>query len=201
MTVRTRLRTVALAAIPAALAAVFSMTGATNAMAASSAPDAYGFTFQGIDGQPLPLSQFAGKAILVVNTASQCGFTGQYKGLQALWQRYRDRGLVVVGVPSDDFGGQEPGNASQIKDFCEVNYQVDFPMTDKTVVSGDGAHPFYRWASDEMGFLAKPRWNFHKYLVGPDGKLVSWFSTMTDPESDKVREAIEALLPEKAPKS
>ncbi|CAO3408195.1 glutathione peroxidase [Azospirillum largimobile] len=201
MTVRTRLRTVVLAAIPAALAAIFSMTGATNAMAASSATNAYGFTFQGIDGQPLPLSQFAGKAILVVNTASQCGFTPQYKGLQALWQRYRDRGLVVVGVPSDDFGGQEPGNASQIKDFCEVNYQVDFPMTDKTVVSGDNAHPFYRWASDEMGFLAKPRWNFHKYLVGPDGKLVSWFSTMTDPESDKVREAIEALLPEKAPKS
>ncbi len=197
MTVRTRFHTVALAAV----AAVLSMMGATSAMAASSAINAYSFTFQGIDGQPLPLSQFEGKAILVVNTASQCGFTPQYKGLQALWQSYRDRGLVVVGVPSDDFGGQEPGTANQIKDFCEVNYRIDFPMTDKTVVSGNGAHPFYRWASDEMGFLAKPRWNFHKYLVGPDGKLVSWFSTMTDPEADKVREAIEKLLPEKAPKS
>ncbi|HYF86338.1 glutathione peroxidase [Azospirillum sp.] len=197
MTIRTRFHTVALAAV----AAVFSMMGATSAMAASSATNAYSFTFQGIDGQPLPLSQYEGKAILVVNTASQCGFTPQYKGLQALWQSYRDRGLVVVGVPSDDFGGQEPGTATQIKDFCEVNYRIDFPMTDKTVVSGDGAHPFYRWASDEMGFLAKPRWNFHKYLIGPDGKLVSWFSTMTDPEADKVREAIEKLLPEKAPKS
>lgn len=198
MTVRARFCTVTLAA---AAAAVFSLMGVTSAMAASSTTNAHTFTFQGIDGQPLPLSQFAGKAILVVNTASQCGFTPQYKGLQALWQRYRDRGLVVVGVPSDDFGGQEPGTANQIKDFCEVNYRIDFPMTDKTVVSGANAHPFYRWASDEMGFLAKPRWNFHKYLVGPDGKLVSWFSTMTDPESDKVREAIEVLLPEKAPKS
>ena len=196
MTVRTRLRTVA-------MAAVFSVMGAASAMAASStaASNAYDFTFQGIDGKPLPLSQFTGKAVLVVNTASQCGFTPQYKGLEALWQRYRDRGLVVVGVPSDDFGGQEPGNATQIKDFCEVNYRIDFPLADKTVVSGDGAHPFYRWAADELGFLAKPRWNFHKYLIGPDGKLVSWFSTMTDPESDKVREAIEKLLPEKATKS
>ncbi|WP_377808345.1 glutathione peroxidase [Azospirillum sp. A29] len=191
MTVRARLRTVA-------MAAALSIMGGASAMAASSA---YDFTFQSIDGKPLPLSQFKGKTILVVNTASQCGFTPQYKGLEALWQRYRDRGLVVVGVPSDDFGGQEPGNANQIKDFCEVNYSIDFPMADKTVVSGDSAHPFYRWAADELGFLAKPRWNFHKYLVGPDGKLVSWFSTMTDPESDKVREAIETLLPEKAPKS
>ncbi|ALG70377.1 glutathione peroxidase [Azospirillum thiophilum] len=190
MTVQTHLRTIALAAL-------LPLMGGASALAAS----AHDFTFQGIDGQPLPLSQFAGKTILVVNTASQCGFTPQYKGLEALWQRYRDRGLVVVGVPSDDFGGQEPGSAAQIKDFCEVNYSIDFPMTDKTVVSGDGAHPFYRWAADELGFLAKPRWNFHKYLIGPDGKLQSWFSTMTDPESEKVREAIETLLPATAPKS
>ena len=190
MTVQTHLRTIALAAL-------LPLMGGASALAAS----AHDFTFQGIDGQPLPLSQFAGKTILVVNTASQCGFTPQYKGLEALWQRYRDRGLVVVGVPSDDFGGQEPGSAAQIKDFCEVNYSIDFPMTDKTVVSGDGAHPFYRWAADELGFLAKPRWNFHKYLIGPDGKLQSWFSAMTDPESEKVREAIETLLPATAPKS
>ena len=176
---------------PAALAAFLVVMGPISAMAAN----AYDFTFKGIDGQPLPLSQFAGKAILVVNTASQCGFTPQYKGLEALWQSYRDRGLVVLGVPSDDFGGQEPGSAATIKDFCEVTYKIDFPLADKTVVSGDDAHPFYRWAGDELGFLAKPRWNFHKYLIGPDGKLVSWFSTVTDPESDKVRAAIEGLLP------
>ncbi|MBP2300286.1 glutathione peroxidase [Azospirillum picis] len=181
--------------IAAAAAAAISMMGAVSAMAAS----AYDFTFQGIDGKPLPLSQFRGQTVLVVNTASQCGFTPQYKGLEALWQRYRDRGLVVLGVPSDDFGGQEPGNASQIKDFCEVNYSIDFPMADKTVVSGSGAHPFYRWAADELGVLAQPRWNFHKYLIGPDGRLVSWFSTITDPEAERVREAIEELLPQPAP--
>lgn len=175
----------------ATLSAALLVSGSLSAMAAS----AYDFTFQGIDGQPLPLSQFKGKAILVVNTASQCGFTPQYKGLEALWQSYRARGLVVVGVPSDDFGGQEPGSAATIKDFCEVNYKIDFPLADKTVVSGDKAHPFYRWAGDELGMLAKPRWNFHKYLIAPDGTLASWFSTVTDPESAKVREAIEALLP------
>lgn len=184
MTTRNTLR-------PAALAAFLILMGPISAMAAN----AYDFAFTSIEGQPLPLSQFAGKAILVVNTASQCGFTPQYKGLEALWERYRDRGLVVLGVPSDDFGGQEPGSAETIKDFCEVNYKINFPLADKTVVSGDAAHPFYRWARDELGFLAKPRWNFHKYLVGPDGRLVSWFSTVTDPDSDKVREAIEALLP------
>ncbi|CAO3414972.1 glutathione peroxidase [Azospirillum doebereinerae] len=175
----------------AAFAAALVVMGPLSALAAS----AHDFTFKGIDGQPLPLAQFAGKAILVVNTASQCGFTPQYKGLEALWERYRERGLVVVGVPSDDFGGQEPGNAAVIKDFCEVNYKIDFPLADKTAVSGDDAHPFYRWAANEMGFVAKPRWNFHKYLVGTDGKLTAWFSSVTDPESDKVRDAIEALLP------
>jgi glutathione peroxidase len=176
---------------PAALAAFLILMGPISAMAAN----AYDFTFQSIDGQPLPLSQFAGKAVLVVNTASQCGFTPQYKGLEAIWQRYRDRGLVVLGVPSDDFGGQEPGSAETIKDFCEVNFRIDFPLADKTVVSGDNAHPFYRWAGEELGFLAKPRWNFHKYLVGPDGRLVNWFSTVTDPDSEKVRAAIESALP------
>lgn len=184
----------------ATLCVIGMMTPAIG-MAAPAAHTAHDFTFQGIDGKPLPLAQYAGKAVLVVNTASLCGFTPQYKGLEALWTRYRDRGLVVVGVPSDDFGGQELGSAGQIKDFCETTYQVDFPLADKTVVSGDKAHPFYRWAADELGFLAKPRWNFHKYLVGPDGKLVTWFSSVTDPASDKVREAVEAALPKPTPKS
>ncbi|AWK87785.1 glutathione peroxidase [Azospirillum thermophilum] len=179
-----------------------TMTAARTTVAAdgsaappNSANTAWAFTFQGIDGKPLPLAQFAGKAVLVVNTASLCGFTPQYKGLQALWTRYRERGLVVLGVPSADFGGQELGNAGAIKDFCETSFQVDFPMADKTVVSGDGAHPFYRWAGEEMGFLARPRWNFHKYLVGPDGRLVTWFSSITEPESDKLVRAVEEALP------
>ena len=157
---------------------------------------AHEFSFQSIDGTPLPLSQYAGKAVLVVNTASMCGYTPQYADLQALWERYRGRGLVVLGVPSNDFGGQEPGSAEQIKDFCEVNFSVDFPMTEKQAVTGAGAHPFYRWAGQELGPAAAPRWNFHKYLVAPDGRLAGWFPTSASPGSDKVVRAVEAVLPE-----
>ena len=143
----------------------------------------------------MPLSMFAGKAVLVVNTASQCGFTKQYAALQELWQRYRAGGLVVLGVPSNDFGGQEPGSEAEIKDFCKVNFDVDFPLTAKTVVKGADAHPFYNWAADTLGGMAKPRWNFHKYLIAPDGRLVDWFSTPTSPTSSKVVRAVEANLP------
>jgi glutathione peroxidase len=156
---------------------------------------AHDFTFTAIDGTPLPLKDFAGKAVLIVNTASRCGFTPQYSALQDLWTRYRDRGLVVLGVPSNDFGGQEPGSEAEIKEFCEVNFDIDFPMTEKAEVSGDHAHPFYSWAGRELGMIAKPRWNFHKYLVAPDGRLVNWFSTPTSPTSGKVIKAIEAILP------
>lgn len=160
-------------------------------------PDnAHDFDFVSIDGAPLPLKGFAGKAVLVVNTASMCGYTPQYADLQALWERYRGRGLVVLGVPSNDFGGQEPGSAEQIKDFCEVNFSVDFPMTEKQAVTGAGAHPFYRWAGQELGPAAAPRWNFHKYLVAPDGRLAGWFPTSASPGSDKVVRAVEAVLPE-----
>jgi glutathione peroxidase len=162
--------------------------------AASGAHSAWDFSFVGIDGQPLPLAQFQGKAVLLVNTASQCGFTPQYKGLQVLWQKYRDRGLVVLGMPSNDFGGQEPGSSAEIKGFCETSFGIDFPLTEKVKVTGNQAHPFYRWAARELGPLAKPRWNFHKYLIAPDGRLVDWFSTVTSPESPSISKAIETLL-------
>ena len=165
------------------------------AAASAGEPTAHDFTFLSIEGEPLPLSDFRGKAILLVNTASRCGFTPQYSDLQAVWERYREEGLVVLGVPSNDFGGQEPGSEAEIKTFCTVNFDVDFPMTEKVRVTGEQAHPFYRWAADQLGFAAKPRWNFHKYLIGPDGHLVDWFSTPTAPSSDKVTKAIEALLP------
>ena len=132
---------------------VFSNVPADGAQATS----AHQFTFDSIEGGELPLSDFAGKAVLVVNTASRCGFTPQYSELQELWSRYRSRGLVVLGVPSNDFGGQEPGTKAEIKTFCEVNFDVDFPMTDKVRVKGDEAHPFYAWAGQELGGLAKPR--------------------------------------------
>jgi glutathione peroxidase len=156
---------------------------------------AHDFMFKTIEGENLPLSKFSGKAILVVNTASFCGFTSQYTALQDLWQRYRGKGLVVLGVPSDDFGSQEPGTETEIKTFCEVNFNINFPLTEKTQVKGPVAHPFYKWAAAELGLVAKPRWNFHKYLVTPDGRLVNWFSTPTSPVSARVIKEVEAALP------
>ena len=156
---------------------------------------AHGFIFKSIDGEHLPLSSFSGKAVLLVNTASYCGFTSQYTDLQDLWKRYQGRGLVVLGVPSDDFGGQEPGAEAEIKTFCEVNFDVDFPLTEKVQVKGVAAHPFYKWAAAEFGMVAKPRWNFHKYLVTPDGQLADWFSRPTSPVSARVIKAVEAVLP------
>ncbi|MBX3455713.1 glutathione peroxidase [Ferrovibrio sp.] len=161
---------------------------------ASTGMTAHDFSFTSIDGAALPLKQFKGKTLLVVNTASQCGFTKQYTDLQSLWSRYRDKGLVVLGVPSNDFGGQEPGSSAEIKNFCEVNFDVDFPLTEKEVVVGDKAHPFYKWAAAEFGELAKPRWNFHKYLIDGNGKPVDWYATTTNPMADKVIAAVETTL-------
>lgn len=171
----------------------FGAVAKTDGAAGGSAHE---FAFTSIDGETLPMASYAGKVVLVVNTASRCGFTPQYEGLQNLWETYRDRGLVVLGVPSGDFGGQELATASEIKQFCEVNFEIDFPLTEKTQVSGNEAHPFYRWAGDELGRIAKPRWNFHKYLVAKDGRLTNWFSTATGPSSERVRNAIEAALAE-----
>ena len=146
------------------LTAMLSFAGS-----ASSAGNAHDFSFTAIEGGDLPLSGFQGKLVMVVNTASQCGFTPQYEGLQALYEKYRSKGFVVLGVPSNDFGGQEPGSAAEIKEFCETSFAIDFPIADKTVVRGDEAHLFYRWARDEYGALAAPRWNFYKYLITPGG--------------------------------
>ncbi len=163
--------------------------------ASSRAETAHDFSFTSIDGQALPMSGFQGKVVLVVNTASFCGFTKQYSGLQALWDKYRGRGLVVLGVPSNDLGGQEPGSEGDIKQFCEANFAVDFPLTTKQRVSGKEAHPFFRWAAEQVGPVGSPKWNFHKYLIGSDGRLVDWFSTVTAPDSEKVIKAIEGILP------
>jgi glutathione peroxidase len=165
------------------------------------AQNAHDFTFTSIEGEPLPLAEFRGKVVLVVNTASFCGFTEQYDDLQAVWERYRDRGLVVLGVPSNDFGNQEPGTEAEIKNFCEVNFAIDFPMTEKVKVKGEDAHPFYRWALATLGPEARPRWNFHKYLVDADGRFVGWFSTAIEPTSRRVIDAIEAQVADLAPDS
>ena len=174
------------------LAAVLARPFRGAAAGVAAPGSAYDFSFTAIEGHPLPLSDFRGKVVLVVNTASFCGFTGQYEGLQALWERYRDDGLVVLGVPSNDFGGQEPGTEAEIKEFCETTFAVDFPLTEKQVVKGEGAHPFYIWARESLG--SAPRWNFHKYLIGRDGALAGSFGSMTGPKSRKLAAAIEALL-------
>ena len=155
----------------------------------------YDFAFTSIDGAPLPLSNYTGNVILLVNTASFCGFTKQYADLQILWSRYKDRGLIVLGVPSNDFGKQEPGTETEIKEFCEINFDIDFPMTAKEHVKGIKAHPFYKWAVHKKGAIAKPRWNFHKYLINSNGELVDWFSSPTSPLSKRLIRSSEAVPP------
>jgi glutathione peroxidase len=179
----------ALARLVASLAALLPV-----AHAAEPPATAWTYAFTAIDGTALPLSSFQGRVVLVVNVASFCGFTPQYKGLQALHEKYGGRGLTILGVPSNDFGNQEPNAAGEIKEFCQSKYGVTFPMTGKEVVSGDAAHPFYRWARQELGWLNAPKWNFHKYLVGRDGRLVTAFYSTTAPDSSKLVAAIEAEL-------
>lgn len=157
-------------------------------------PTAYDFNFTSIGGKPLPLSQFKGQLLLVVNTASKCGFTPQYEGLEKIYQAYKDRGFVVLGVPSNDFAGQEPGSADEIATFCKLRFGVTFPLTEKVSVTGDSAHPFYQWAAGEVSWLGRPKWNFHKYLIGRDGKLIDWFASNTAPDGDKLTAAIEKNL-------
>lgn len=170
----------------------------SNQADAADAKTAYDFSFKTLSGeQPMPLDDYKGKVLLVVNTASHCGFTKQYEGLEKLYQENKEKGFVVIGVPANDFGGQEPGSNEEIASFCKKNYGVSFPMTSKEVVSGDAAHPFYKWAKAELGFGTAPKWNFHKYLVNRQGKVIDHFNSTTSPEASNLKRAIEAALAEK----
>lgn len=161
---------------------------------AAAAGGGHAFSLTAIEGGPLPLEQWRGRPVLVVNTASFCGYTDQYAGLQALWERYRDRGLVVLGVPSNDFA-QETGTSSEIKAFCEANFSVDFPLADKTVVRGPESHPLFDWLRAELGQTAGPGWNFYKFLIGPDGQALAVWPSPVQPEADAITAAIERVLP------
>ncbi|SMX43703.1 glutathione peroxidase [Maliponia aquimaris] len=152
---------------------------------------AQGFTFDSIDGGTLSMDDWRGQPVLVVNTASRCGFTPQYEGLQALYDRYRDQGLVVLAVPSDDFR-QELSSAEAVKEFCEVNFGLDLPMTDITHVRGAQAHPFYKWVEQQTGF--SPSWNFNKVLIGPDGQVIETYGSTTRPTASSITRAVEAAL-------
>jgi glutathione peroxidase len=148
-----------------------------------------------VDGAPLPLAGFAGKPVLVVNVASACGLTPQYAGLEALYQAHKDQGLVVLGVPCNDFGAQESGSEAEIAAFCDARYRVTFPMTGKVaILDGAARHPFYAWLTQEAGENALPRWNFHKVLVGKDGALAGVFGSRTEPGSPDLTAAIAEAL-------
>ena len=155
---------------------------------------AYDFEFKDLDGSQIKLSNFKGKILVVVNVASQCGFTNQYEDMQEIWEKYQSKGIIVLGVPSNDFGQQEPGNNQEIKNFCEAKFGISFPMTEKVIVKGKDAHPFYLWAKNNYGKSAIPKWNFHKIIINKDGKISETFSSITKPTSNKFIKVLEKLL-------
>ena len=158
--------------------------------------NAYSYSFKDINEEDvINLSDYKGKTLVVVNTASLCGFTYQYDGLQKLYDDYKDQGLVVLGVPSNDFGNQESGTNSEVKEFCESTFSITFPLTEKNVVKGKDAHPFFKWSKKELGFIGGvPRWNFHKIIIGKDGNAIAGYTALTRPSSKKFISEIEKAL-------
>jgi len=154
----------------------------------------YDFKIKNIEGKELNFKKFKDKTILLVNVASKCGFTKQYSGLQELYEKYHDKGLIVIGIPSNQFGGQEPESNENIKSFCETNFNITFPMTDKVDVKGDNSHEIYKWAKINYGKSTIPKWNFHKILINKNGKIQNTFNSFIDPLSDKILKEIESIL-------
>ncbi len=153
----------------------------------------YDFKINSITGDQIDLKDFKGRPILIVNTASYCGFTKQYNDMQELWEKYRDRGLIVLGVPSNSFN-QEKSDNSAVKEFCEVNFNINFPLTEITDVKGDNAHEIYKWAKENYGKSAVPKWNFYKILINKEGKIEDTYASLTSPTSNKITKKIENLL-------
>ena len=154
---------------------------------------AYAFSFPGLTGSDVRLADYTGRPLLVVNTASLCGYTPQYAGLQELWSEFRDRGLAIIGVPSNDFGGQEPGGPKEIAETAQHQYGVTFPIAGKVVVKGPNAHPFYKWAAEARP-KDVPKWNFHKYLIGRDGYIAEVFPSAVEPTDTRIKTAIARAL-------
>ncbi len=153
----------------------------------------YDFKINSITGKQMDLKAFEGKPVLIVNTASYCGFTKQYNDMQELWEKYRDRGLIVLGIPSNSFN-QEKTNNNDVKEFCEVNFNINFPLTEITDVKGDNAHEIYKWAKANYGKSAIPKWNFYKILINKEGKIEDTYASLTSPTSKKITKKIENLL-------
>ena len=165
-----------------------------NKTMSNNAKTCFDFKINSIHGNELDLSSFNGKTILLVNVASNCGFTKQYDDLQKLYDDYKDRGLIVIGIPTNQFGGQEPGTEDEIKIFCETNFNITFPMTSKYDIKGNNAHPIYIWAKDTFGKSTVPKWNFHKILINKEGKIEDTFASFTKPLSKKIINKIEEIL-------
>ena len=154
----------------------------------------FDLSIKSIDNKVIDLSKYRGKTVLLVNVASKCGFTKQYSGLQTLYEKYKEKNFVVIGIPSNQFGGQEPGSNDEIKNFCETNFNITFPITDKTDVKGNNSHIIYKWAKENHGNSTVPKWNFHKILINKEGKVHDTFSSFTTPLSDKIKREIELIL-------
>ena len=154
----------------------------------------YDFEIESITGEKIDFSKYKSKVILLVNVASECGFTKQYTDLQKLWETYKDKGLIVIGLPSNQFGGQEPGTNADIQKFCKVNFDINFPMTTKIDVKGKNIDPIYKWALENYGKKSEPKWNFYKILINKDGKIEQTYSSMTNPMSKKITSDIEEIL-------
>ena len=156
--------------------------------------DFYDLSFESIDGNTISLKEFKNKPIIVVNSASFCGFTYQYEQLENLYQKYKKKGLVIIAIPSNDFGGQEYKDNKKVKEFCEVNFNISFPITTITKVKGKSRHSFFKWVEKEAGYLSLPKWNFYKYLINKEGKLSSWFSSVTKPSSEKFLNELKKIM-------
>ena len=154
----------------------------------------FDLSIKNIDNKLINLSEYRGKTVLLVNVASKCGFTKQYTDLQTLYDNYKDKDFLVIGVPSNQFGGQEPGSNEEIKNFCETNFNITFPITDKVDVKGKNAHEIYKWAKENYGNSTVPKWNFHKILINKDGKIQDTFNSYIKPLSDKITKQIELVL-------
>jgi glutathione peroxidase len=155
---------------------------------------AYDFSFTDLNGNKISLSDYKNKIIIIVNVASKCGFTNQYEDMQKIWNKYEKNGVIIIGVPSNNFGNQEPGSSTEIKNFCEAKFGITFPMTEKVNVIGEKAHPFYKWAKTNYGKSAIPKWNFHKIVIGKDGKIHDTFTSITNPSSGRFIKMLEKLI-------
>ena len=153
----------------------------------------YDFKIKSISGEIINLNDFKGKPVLVVNTASYCGFTKQYEDMQELWEKYKDKGLIVLGIPSNSFNQEKKVN-SEVKEFCEVNFNINFPLTEITEVKGENAHEIYKWAKENFGKSAVPKWNFYKILINKEGKIEETYASLTNPTSKKIINKVESLL-------